>query len=163
MHDGLESLLWIVGTLIAYAFLANRLMVATHPLRERAGKAALELLRDDRLPLRHKRALARACNDLMNEAAAWGFVLRLPYYAIKSIRTPDPVDAIRDTALRNRVRQTLVMSAFCTLTMSPAALLLFVIQCVIGVLLTLPLVKILDVMAERPGWNTAGDTAPGHA
>lgn len=147
MHEGLQALLWLGAILIAYAFLGNRLLRATDPLREKAGRMALELLRDERLPVRFKRGLARGIEDLMNPWRAWYIVLTVPYFAIVARGRPDPLDEISDKALRRQVRSTVGLITLAVVSNSVAATALLLLQAVVAILFAVPIAKTLDLVA----------------
>lgn len=146
MHEGLQALLWLGGFLVVYAFIGNRLLAATHPLRERAGKLALELLREEALPVCYKRGLAAAVDDLMNPRQAWHMVVMMPYYAVMAKMRPDPLEEIRDGELRKKVRMAFALITLAIVTNSLAATVVLLVQVLVAIVLTLPLVKTLDLI-----------------
>lgn len=146
MTEALHLLFWGVGGVIAYAYLANRMMWAGHPLRVRAGKLALDLLHGDDLTDRQRAILAGCTCGLMDRWRPWLTALFVPIAILRLMilgrrRTRGP-----SGKATRRYHAALALGILGNLLCSPLAFLITTLWALIAVLLFLPLGYVRNIL-----------------
>lgn len=139
MALGLQTLLILSASAIAYGFVANRMMKAAQPLRLSGYDAAIDMLEARCLHDDDHEALRFMVRNLFNGFLPWILVLVFPFVAVYEALhisrngRPTPGCQTPDTTLRAKFEETTNRLAVAIFAQSPIASILFLAELLIAI------------------------------
>jgi len=149
--SGYAVLLLAVVMVLAYAALTRRLIRMTRPLRERLIKIGEELLSHPGVSKARKQHVARVLDGQLSAKTAWTFAVCITFAGIAAtidmvLRKPAPARDLPPD-LRAKWAEFSLLRIVSALMVSPAAMVLFVVQLVPILLTSVSLAAVSDRLA----------------
>lgn len=128
----ISLVMWYTGglmCLVIYAFIVNRLRIASQPLRLKFAELGQELVNLKVLPRPHQRALENLLDGAFNGWKPWILVLAIPTYAIgRLVGLVNPVEEIENERVRRIYVKCVALGFVSSITLSPLALVIFLVE-----------------------------------
>ncbi len=150
--DAIQTLLYGSAVLVFYGALRWRLIAFTQDLRVEAGKAALDLLEDERLTSRQRQLLVGGIRRAFSREWPWVMALGMfiaPYVSQRS--NPELLSASPD--LNQRFKKTMMRLVICNVATSPAAFSLFLVALVVAFFVLSSIASLQDAIGRVMTWT----------
>jgi hypothetical protein len=160
VEGAVQGYVLLLGALVAYAFIVNRLRKLTQPFRLRFAEEAEALLARKVLTPGEERKIHFMLDTAFSGVLPWLLVFLMPVYICREVvtrRGSAPAMGIQDPNLRSQVFSVYGLWLLANCGMSPVAGILVMAELLIGGIIVMPLKeadaigKMMDYLVSRRG------------